>query len=140
MSSKFQSAHIRAARVLGQLMATKEGRAYFAENGYKPSQVFVTAHYDEAIIDVLERVHRHPAPVTIAIVRDSGEPLLMSLQPDEAVISEHMNALTAGGSSTIGMLYDACKAGGHKSFRLTEWDSQTRATSMPSIQKLLVTS
>lgn len=137
MSSKYRSTHIQAARLLGKLMATKEGRSYFEENGYRPGQVLVTAHYDESISDVLHRVHKHPAPVTIAIVRDSGELLMMAVTPDDAVLNGTKDALSAGGSSTIGMLYDACKSGGHRSFRLNEWEKQARATSMPSVKQLI---
>ena len=137
MSSKHESTRIQAARLLGTLMATKEGRAYFKENNYKPGQAIVAAHYDEGISEVLHRVHKYPAPVTVAIVRDDGELLMMSMQPENHMLNAAKKRLSAGGTSTIGMLYDACASGEYNSFRLTEWDSQTRVTTMPSVKELI---
>lgn len=137
---KYQAARNEAAKALGRLMATPQGRAYFKQNDWSTGQALVTAHYDEAISDVLLRVRRCPPPVTIAVAKDDGELLMMSFGPETDAPGDMNDIVNAHGASTIGMLYDAFAVNGPGSkgtFHLSDWDRNTRAVSMPSVKDLI---
>ncbi|MDO5618191.1 hypothetical protein [Kocuria sp.] len=136
MTEDYQAARNEAARLVGRLISQKRGRDYLAANGYRSGQAIITAHYDELISSVLDRAHRHPSPVTIAILRSSGELNMMAVGVADKDATGNGN-LDVGGSSTIGMLYDGCKSGGYQSFQLTEWEREAMAKSMPEVADLV---
>lgn len=127
---------IRAAKMVARLTATPEGRHYLNHNGYKSGQAVVVAGYNETIKAVVDRVHEHQPPVTIALVKEGDDELYMfSVTPGTA---QDENAAAASPSSTIGMLYEAASQNKSKNetFKITEWATAT-AHAMPSATELL---
>lgn len=123
---------IAATRLVGKLLATREGRHYLVSNGYKSGQAIVTAEYDELIKDVVPRIHSHTPPVTVALIK--GDELCMfAVEP-----KGEKESSSASPNSTIGMLYEAsCQTTQGSSFHVTDWDRSATAVSMPSVKELL---
>ena len=137
-NNEHQSARSMAASLVGRLMATPEGRKYFQENNYQSCQAVVTASYAETISSGLHRASRYPAPGTVAIVRNDGELLMMSMEPTDPAVESHIASMPAGSSATIGMLYDACAQQGNRAtVKIGDWGPDASATALPSASRLL---
>ena len=132
---------VDAIRMIGKLLATSKGRQMFVENGYVSGQAIIAAHYDETIQDVLPRIRSCKPPVTVALIKE-GDLFLFTLQPSRRGSlngDHHLDGVTnADPRSTIGMLYEAiAQQDGTSTFKITEWDSETTALSMPDVRPLL---
>ena len=131
-----KDARVRAAKLVAKLTTSNEGRRYLEHNGYKSGQAVVVAAYEETIRDVMNRVHSHTPPVTVALVKDGNDELYMfSIVPGA---SSGTGATSASPESTIGMLYESAnqQASKNESFKITEWNSAV-AHAMPSARELL---
>ncbi|NDO79132.1 hypothetical protein GKZ75_13115 [Kocuria indica] len=138
INNEYLAARFKAASLVGRLMATPEGRKYFQENNYKSGQALITADYAETISSVLHRASRHSAPVTVAIVREDGELLMMSMEPTDPAIKSHIKSMSAGSSATIGMMYDACAQQGKRAtVKIGDWGPDASATALPSASRIL---
>jgi len=96
----------------------------------------VAAAYDETIKEVLDRIHQHTPPVTVALVKEGNDELFMfSVTPGDV---SNTQAESASPASTIGMLYEAAaqSQSGNESFKITEWATAT-AHALPSARELL---
>lgn len=132
------SKRAEAAKLIGQLLATEEGRKFFRENGYVSGQAIVVAHHAELIRDVMDRIHQQHPPVTVAILMDREDDPLGLVTVTPSTKAEMQKAELASESSSIGMLYDAARQRrGKSTFRFGEWFAPASASSMPSASKLL---
>lgn len=131
---------VDAIRMIGKLLATSKGRQMFAENGYVSGQAIIAAQYDESIEAVLPRIRSCKPPVTVALIKND-DLFLFALRPTlrEGLENGHLDNVTnADPRATIGMLYEAiAQKDGVSTFKITEWDSETTARSMPDVRALL---
>lgn len=129
--------HLQAARLLGRLLSTPDGRKFFADNNYESGTPIIACEWQDRISEVIDRAHQEDPPVVLAIRKDEAL-CMMTIQPGTPTDIEDRGA--AHPNSTIGMLYeDSARRKKGTTYQITAWDP-TEARAFGSAGKLLASS
>lgn len=104
---------VEAARHVGTLLATKEGRRIL-----KGQTSIVPAHWDEPVGDVFERMTRYEPPALIVMVH-KGELRGITIAPSRRRRKPRHDGVSL--DSTMGMLYQALDPQAVDTVKVDEW-------------------
>jgi hypothetical protein len=124
-----------AARRLGKLLATHDGREQLSQAG--SISAIVPAAWEDTVGDVVERIFRNPPPATVAILRKDELVFLIVKPGNRAAATESEQASTR---ATVGMLYEAVEMSDARrlTFNIDDWHA-AEAAPLPIDPDLVVT-
>lgn len=112
-----------AARGIGRLLATAEGRAYLENAGYESGMPIIVADFDDPVGTTLDRIRVKGNAGLVVTAADSGDLLFAVFERHHADSTESEEVSRF---STIGLLLRASQSHG-ASFRFTLTDTKVSA-------------